>query len=90
MPNNRYILLEDNSEIIKNYTFIDYIKSGVKITLPIGIDFTASNGHPKDYRFKTLHSLKGPNAYEEQLLHVVKLLAIMIMINSFLSMVLEL
>ena len=64
LPNNRYILLEDNSEIIKNYTFIDYIKSGVKIALSIGIDFTASNGDPKDYLFKTLHSLKGQNAYE--------------------------
>ena len=62
LPNNRYILFEDNSKIIKNYTFIDYIKSGVKIALSIGIDFTGSNGHPLDVG--SLHSIQGPNAYE--------------------------
>ena len=34
-PNNGYVLFEDSSDIIKNYTFIDYIKSGVKIALSI-------------------------------------------------------
>ena len=62
LPNNSYVLFEDNSEIIKNYTFIDYIKSGVKIALSIGIDFTGSNGHPLDVG--SLHSIQGPNAYE--------------------------
>ena len=62
LPNNSYVLFEDNSEIIKNYTFIDYIKSGVKIALSIGIDFTGSNGHPLDPG--SLHSIHGPNDYE--------------------------
>ena len=53
---------EDNSEIIKNYTLFDYIKSGVKIALSIGIDFTKSNKHPREEG--SLHSIKGPNDYE--------------------------
>ena len=62
LPNKRNLLLEDNSEIIKNYTFIDYIKSGVKIALSIGIDFTGSSMHPLDP--DSLHSINGPNDYE--------------------------
>ena len=43
---------------------MDFITSGVRIGLSIGIDFTGSNGHPLDEG--TLHSLKGqiPSAYE--------------------------
>ena len=54
--------MEDNSEIIKNYTLFDYIKSGVKIALSIGIDFTKSNKHPREEG--SLHSINGPNDYE--------------------------
>ena len=59
-----YILLYDESEIIQNFTFLDYIKAGVRLALSIGIDFTGSNGHPLDEG--TLHSIKGnkPNDYE--------------------------
>ena len=64
ISNNNYLFLYDNSEIIGNYTFLDYIKAGVRIGLSIGIDFTGSNGHPLDEG--TLHSIKGnkPNDYE--------------------------
>ena len=62
LKNNLYLTFEDKSEITKNFTFIDYIKAGVKIALSIGIDFTGSNGHPKD--FGSLHSIHGPNDYE--------------------------
>ena len=62
LPNNRYLLLEDNSEIIKKYTFIDYIISGVKIALSIGIDFTGSSRNPSDP--DSPHSINGPNDYE--------------------------
>ena len=61
--NNGYLTLVDNSKITKNFTFIDYIKSGVKIALSIGIDFTNSNGHPSLPR--SLHSLRGVNNYEK-------------------------
>ena len=63
LPYNSYIYFQDNSEITKNYTFIDYVKAGVKIALSIGIDFTGSNGDPLDYG--TLHCLKGTNHYEK-------------------------
>ena len=64
LANNNYLYLYDNSEIIENYTFLDYINAGVRICLSFGIDFTGSNGHPLDEG--TLHSLKGdkPNDYE--------------------------
>ena len=60
--NGEYFLVYDKSEITKNFTFVDYIKSGVKIALSIGIDFTGSNGNPHD--FGSLHSINGPNDYE--------------------------
>ena len=62
--NNNYLFLYDYSELKEQYTFLDYIKAGVRIGLSIGIDFTGSNGHPLDEG--TLHSLKGnkPNDYE--------------------------
>ena len=64
ISNNNYLYLYDNSEIFGTYTFLDYIKSGIRIGLSIGIDFTGSNGHPLDDG--TLHSIKGnkPNDYE--------------------------
>ena len=65
---NKTLYLEDNSEIIKNFSFVDYIKSGVKIALSIGIDFTGSNGHPLD--IETLHSIvrEDLNDYEKAIL----------------------
>ena len=53
-----------NNTTTGNYTFLDYIKAGVRICLSIGIDFTGSNGHPLDDG--TLHCIKGktPNDYE--------------------------
>lgn len=62
---NIYINLYDNSEIKEGYTFLDYIKAGVRIGLTIGIDFTGSNGHPLDNG--TLHSIKDnkPSDYEK-------------------------
>jgi hypothetical protein len=36
------------SSIKEEITFLDYINNGVRIALDIGIDFTASNGHPDD------------------------------------------
>ena len=64
LSNNNYLYLYDYSQITQNYTFLDYIKAGVRICLSIGIDFTGSNGHPLDDG--TLHCIKGktPNDYE--------------------------
>ena len=61
---NNYLYLYDNSEIKERFTFLDYIKAGVRIGLSIGIDVTGSNGHPLDEG--TLHSIKDnkPSDYE--------------------------
>ena len=68
---DKYITVYDNSEITKNFTFIDYIKSGVKIALSIGIDFTGSNGHPED--FGSLHSIEEKNDYERAITACAKI-----------------
>ena len=61
--NNKYLILEDNSEVIKKFTFLDYIKSGVKIALSIGIDFSISKDGSG-----TLHSIQGPNDFEKAII----------------------
>ena len=55
----------DNSEFKDNLSFFDYISSGVRLNLSIGIDFTGSNGHPLDK--DTLHCIlsEEPNDYEK-------------------------
>ena len=65
---NTFVYLEDKSEIIKNFSFIDYINAGVKIALTIGIDFTRSNGDP--FKYDSLHSIVrgGLNDYEKAIL----------------------
>ena len=52
------------SVLTKNFTFIDYLKSGVEIGLSVAIDFTNSNGNPSDP--SSLHYIYGrePNQYE--------------------------
>ena len=42
---NNILYFFDFSLVTKNYSFIDYIKAGVKIALSIGIDFTNSIGN---------------------------------------------
>jgi hypothetical protein len=56
--------ITSKSVITKNYTFVDYLKAGVQIGLSVAIDFTGSNGNPKDQR--SLHFVNGlePNQYE--------------------------
>ena len=70
---NKNLYLEDNSEIIKNFSFVDYIQSGIKIALTIGIDFTRSNGDP--FKLGTLHSIVGKdlNDYEKAILSCGKI-----------------
>ncbi len=52
---NKSITINNFSSIKKKYTFIDYLKAGVQLGLQIGIDFTGSNGDPRDTG--TLHSI---------------------------------
>ena len=42
--NNNDYLIYNNSQLSQQYSFIEYIKNGVHLSLSIGIDFTRSNG----------------------------------------------
>jgi hypothetical protein len=54
------------SDTVKDYTFMDYLKGGVRLSLSIGIDFTGSNGHPKDYDSLHYQDPRGkPSPYQE-------------------------
>ena len=63
VPLNNNNKLNIKCNVVSQPTFIDYLRSGMKINLTIGIDFTGSNG---DYTQKnSLHYLKkGMNDYE--------------------------
>ena len=61
---NKKINIINNSYIYKKPTFLDYIKSGVRIKLSIGIDYTESNLVPSDPN--SLHYLgDNMNDYEQ-------------------------
>ena len=63
VANQSRINIINNSKLIHNFNFIDYLKSGVTIKLTIGIDFTSSNNPPHDPN--SLHYLDGGmNDYE--------------------------
>jgi len=34
------------AEVVKNYSFLDYIRGGMQINLTVAVDFTGSNGNP--------------------------------------------
>ena len=55
-------ILTDYSEIIKKYTFFDYLKAGIQIALSIGIDFSSQN---EGYNLKNHHiNANGSNEFE--------------------------
>ncbi len=63
---HKHILkLDVKCSFVKEYTFLDYLRGGLQIGLSIGIDFTGSNGHPKDE--VSLHNISRPggNYYEK-------------------------
>ena len=63
--NNNQINLFNQSQVLTQYSFIDYIKNGVQIKLSIGIDFTASNGAINDPNSLHFISQGGFNDYEQ-------------------------
>jgi hypothetical protein len=64
MSKNRHFTCISESILTREYTFVDYLKAGVRLGLSIAIDFTGSNGIPTDP--KSLHYIRGqePNQYE--------------------------
>jgi hypothetical protein len=62
--NGEVVDIIHKSNLIKNYSFVDYIRSGVAIKLTIGIDYTSSNLPPDDPL--SLHYLgANKNDYEQ-------------------------
>ncbi len=56
-----------HANVVKGYSFLDYIRGGTELACTISIDFTQSNGAPNDPR--SLHFMHGrggvPNQYEQ-------------------------
>ncbi|XP_028392485.1 copine-3-like isoform X2 [Dendronephthya gigantea] len=44
--NNSGIIYLSRCEILKRYSFLDFISAGLQLNFSVAIDFTASNGHP--------------------------------------------
>ena len=70
LKGNKSFILKSKSKLIKNYSFIDFIKNGIQIGLIIGIDYTSSNGNPENE--DSLHYIndKNPNDYEKCILSI--------------------
>jgi hypothetical protein len=52
-------------DLIKEYTFLDYLIGGVQIALTIGIDFTGSNGNPNSPISLHYINSSSMNSYEK-------------------------
>lgn len=67
---NSGVVYLSKCEIIKCYSFLDYISSGCQLDFSVAIDFTASNGKPS--QSNSLHHINPhyPNEYMKALLAV--------------------
>ncbi|XP_059507529.1 copine-2 isoform X2 [Stegostoma tigrinum] len=45
---NSGIIIVKSCKVIRDYSFLDYILGGCQLMFTVGIDFTASNGSPRD------------------------------------------
>ncbi|XP_051267076.1 copine-3 isoform X2 [Dicentrarchus labrax] len=61
---NSGVVIVKKCQIVKEYTFLDYIMGGCQINFTIAIDFTGSNGDPKSPM--SLHYIS-PQGYNEYL-----------------------
>eukprot|EP01083_Nonionella_stella_P092710 259600_1 len=57
------------ANVIKKYSFTSFLSGGLEIQMMVAIDFTGSNGDPRDSR--SLHYMGPPN-YESQYMKVIK------------------
>ena len=71
--NSGFILVK-TIQLIQQPSFLEYIAGGCQIHLMVGVDFTASNGHPSNPN--SLHFLnpRGYNQYEQALFSVGEIL----------------
>jgi hypothetical protein len=63
-------------EIIRNYSFLDYLRGGMQVSLIVCIDFTGSNGDPRDQRSLHYRDPTGQfNQYEQVISSVGSIVA---------------
>jgi len=62
-------LLIHKANIIKKYSLVSFLKGGLELQLMVAIDFTGSNGDPRDS--KSLHFMGAPR-YESAYMRVLK------------------
>uniref|UniRef100_A0A672HZ81 Copine-2 n=1 Tax=Salarias fasciatus TaxID=181472 RepID=A0A672HZ81_SALFA len=67
---NSGIIIVKSCKIVRDYTFLDYILGGCQLMFTVGIDFTASNGNPREP--SSLHYINplGSNEYLAAILAV--------------------
>lgn len=64
-PQNSDVLVKVNMRVNEKLDFMALIKSGLEISLLVGIDFTGSNGHPLDqFSLHNIHKREA-NQYEK-------------------------
>jgi len=65
---NSGILNLQKCQIVKEHSFLEYISGGCQIGLVVAIDFTGSNGDPRDPSSLHYNNPTGPNQYQSALL----------------------
>lgn len=63
-------LICDKLLIRREHKFVDYLRGGLKIAMGVAIDFTGSNGHPKDVGSLHYINPSKPNQYQNALFSV--------------------
>ncbi|XP_072426402.1 copine-3-like [Chiloscyllium punctatum] len=64
---NSGTVLVQSCQIVKEYSFLDYIMGGCQMNFTVGIDFTGSNGDPRSP--DSLHYIN-PNGFNEYLMAI--------------------
>jgi len=65
----------EHASIVRDPTFIDYIKGGCDLSLLVAIDFTGSNGNPRDPGTLHYRSEDTKNPYQEAMSAIGSILA---------------
>lgn len=75
-PKARGTVFFDKFEFARNFSFLDYLRGGMQVSLIVCIDFTGSNGDPRDSRSLHFRDPTGEfNQYERVISHVGSIVA---------------
>lgn len=67
-------LIFENLQRVKSYTLADYLKYGVKLSMVLAIDFTSSNGDPRNPESYHYLNPSGRNRYEQAIMNAGNIL----------------